>query len=529
MQRLEIQNLAIIDSLELELGTGLNVFTGETGAGKSIIVDAIWLLTGARGDAELVRHGQDSLLVTGFWENTTLSRRVQSNGRSTARVNAEVVTNRELSSIASDLVTVHWQHAAQALLEPQFHREFLDAGLEAGGKETLEKYRAAFRAFSEASARLEALREGERERARRSDLLIYQLREIDDAKLEANQEEPLRIERERLLNAERIALDMGVAVDSLEDADLNAVSMLAEAARALSNAARFDSSAAQLGTDLREAISSIQAIASEARDILERTNIEPGALDGVESRLALLEKLKAKYGATLLEVLEYGNELRAELGDLDRAASDASDLERQLEPLRTQMETLANKLSKARRDTAKRVTPQLEGIVQSLGMPKARLEFGFESCPANINGAENLEIRFGANPGEPLGSLAKIASGGELSRVMLALSSVLGSGTPSVIFDEVDAGIGGAAAIAVGEQLERLSSSHQVLVVTHLAQIAARATQHFKVSKLEVKGRTKVVVEKLNGENRVLELARMLSGSDSRAAVEHARELLNAR
>jgi DNA repair protein RecN (Recombination protein N) len=162
-------------------------------------------------------------------------------------------------------------------------------------------------------------------------------------------------------------------------------------------------------------------------------------------------------------------------------------------------------------------------------MPKARLEFGFESCTANINGAENLEIRFGANPGEPLGSLAKIASGGELSRVMLALSSVLGSGTPSVIFDEVDAGIGGAAAIAVGEQLERLSNSHQVLVVTHLAQIAARATQHFKVSKLEVKGRTKVVVEKLNGENRVLELARMLSGSDSRAAVEHARELLNAR
>jgi DNA repair protein RecN (Recombination protein N) len=162
-------------------------------------------------------------------------------------------------------------------------------------------------------------------------------------------------------------------------------------------------------------------------------------------------------------------------------------------------------------------------------MPKARLEFGFESCPANINGAETLEIRFGANPGEPLGSLAKIASGGELSRVMLALSSVLGSGTPSVIFDEVDAGIGGAAAIAVGEQLERLSSNHQVLVVTHLAQIAARATQHFKVSKLEVKGRTKVVVEKLNGENRVLELARMLSGSDSRAAVEHARELLNSR
>ena len=530
VQRIEIHNLAIIDQLELELGDGLNVFTGETGAGKSIIVDAIWLLTGARADTELIRSGEDSLLVSGFWPDVTLSRRVQANGRGTARVDGEVVTVKELGERADGLVTVHWQHAAQALLEPKYHRDLLDAGLDRDGKAALERYREAHRAFVGAQERLEALREGERERARRVDLLSYQLREIEDLKPQPDEEAALRTDRDRLANAERISADASLAVEALEDAEVNAAGLIADAVRALASAGRFDPGAAQLAQELREALSGIQAVAGEARDLLERAAADPQELDRVEGRLAQLDKLKAKYGATLTEVLTYAEELRDELAGLGRAESDAARLELELAPLRQALEAASAKLTRARQATNERLSPKLERIVRSLGMPKARLEFALTALASpSPHGAEDVEMRFSANAGESLGPLAKIASGGELSRVMLALSTVLGSQTPSVIFDEVDAGIGGQAAVAVAEQLEQLSKKHQVLVVTHLAQIAARARHHFRVAKRESGGRTRVSVERLDGEARVLELARMLSGSDSRAAVEHARELLAAK
>jgi DNA repair protein RecN (Recombination protein N) len=524
MQRLEVQNLALIDSLELELGTGFNVFTGETGAGKSIIVDAIWMLTGARADAELVRSGADSLLVSGFWNEVTLSRRVSSAGRGVARVDGEVVSNRELAEAASCLVTVHWQHAAQALLDPKYHRDFLDASLK--DKTVLEVYERTYQAFLSASTQLERLRESERERARRLDLLSYQLREIDEAKIKVNEEETLRLQRERLLNAERIAQDLTNAAEALEDDGVSAVSLLAEAVKALTNAGRFDPNVAQLATDLREALTGVQAVAGETRDLAENAAADPKALDATETRLALLEKLKTKYGASLTEVLQYAENLRTELAQLERAASDAAHLEAQLEDLRADLETRAQVLTNARIEGANRITPKLEGVIRKLGMPKARLEFALHRIAPSSTGAEEIEIRFSANPGEDLGGLAKIASGGELSRVMLALCTVLGANTPTVIFDEVDAGIGGLAAQAVADQLGQLAKHHQVLVVTHLAQIAAKAQHHFKVEKREKDGRTVTRVVRLEGESRIKELARMLSGSDSSTAIAHARELL---
>ncbi|NJK43813.1 MAG: hypothetical protein HC933_05595 [Pleurocapsa sp. SU_196_0] len=248
---------------------------------------------------------------------------------------------------------------------------------------------------------------------------------------------------------------------------------------------------------MREALSSLQAVAGEARDLVERAAADPESLDDVESRLALLDKLKAKYGSSLTEVLTYADELRAELSTLERAENDASELEAQLQPLRAKLEKLGRDLNKARGDTALKVAPQLQTIIRHLGMPKARLEFALHAVEFTPHGTEDIEILFNANPGEELGSLSKIASGGELSRVMLALSAVLGANTPTVIFDEVDAGIGGSAASAVGEQLETLARTHQVLVVTHLAQIAARAAHHFKVEKLERTGRTVTKVVKL--------------------------------
>ncbi len=519
--------MALIDSLELELKHGLNVFTGETGAGKSIIVDAIWLLTGARADTELVRHGAESLVVTGFWDGVMLSRRISNSGRSVARVDGEVVSNRELADASAKMVTVHWQHAAQALLDPKYHRDFLDSALP--DKTLLEGYKWAFTLHNDAKARLERLQQSERERTRRMDLLLYQLREIEEAGIGENEEEPLRLERERLLNAERIATDTNHALEALDEAEINAIGMLGDAVKYLSNAGRFDPRAAQLGSELREALSSVQAIAGEVRDLTENASADPEALDEVESRLAMLEKLKNKYGASLTDVLAYAAGLRLEVNELEQAATDAADLEQNLSELQHNLEQKAVQLSAARQATAVKIAPQLEAVIQNLGMPKARLEFLLLPTENTIHGAESIEIRFTANSGEDLGDLSKIASGGELSRVMLALSTVLGANTPTVIFDEVDAGIGGQAALAVAEQLHQLAQSHQVLVVTHLAQIAAKAEHHYKVEKFEQNGRTVTRVRLLDQNARVAELARMLSGSESSTAMAHARELLETR
>ncbi|MFN3266116.1 MAG: DNA repair protein RecN [Deinococcales bacterium] len=524
MQRLEVHNLALIDSLELELKNGFNVFTGETGAGKSIIVDAIWLLTGARADTELIRSGAESLVVTGFWDEVMLSRRIQANGRSVARVDGEVVSNRELSENAAKMVTVHWQHAAQALLDSKYHRDFLDAALP--DQAILEDYRQTFSLYSEQHAKFERLVQSERERTRRMDLLQYQLREIEEADPKPDEEEPLRFERERLLNAERIAKDAGHALLALDEDEQNATGLIADALKFLSSAGRFDARAAQLTAELREALSSVQAIVGEVRDLTERAAADPEALDEIENRLAMLEKLKNKYGASLADVLEYAQKLRLEINELSQVEDDLAQLQLQLEVLKTQLQTRAATLTQARTEAATRIAPELVAVIQNLGMPSARLEFRLLPCELSQHGAEDIEIRFSANRGEELGDLSKIASGGELSRVMLALSTVLGANTPTVIFDEVDAGIGGQAALAVAKELQKLAQTHQVLVVTHLAQIAAKADHHYKVEKLEQDGRTVTRVRLLDFEARVLELARMLSGTDSSTAIAHARELL---
>ncbi len=528
MQRLEIRNLAIIDALELKLGPGLNVFSGETGAGKSIIVDAIWLLTGGRADTELVRQGAESLLVTGFWPDHILSRRITGQGRSVVRVDAEVVTVRELGEVAGELVTVHWQHAAQALLNPAHHRELLDRAMNEKGKNILHRYSSTFQKHKEISERLEELRSLERERARRLDTLRFELREIESANIATNEEINLRTERERLLNAETITENANAASMALTDGDVNALALVQDALKALSNAGRYDAGATQLAQELREVQAGLKAIGDEVQNLAERTASDPARLDVLEGRLALLERLKTKYGATLPEVLSYSQNLRGQLKSLESEENDIQTLERQLKPLETELNDAAQKLSEARNQTANRIGPKIEALVQRLGIPKARLEFALETCEATTWGRETVELRFSANSGEALGTLNKIASGGELSRVMLAICSLTGATTPTVIFDEIDAGVGGQAATAVGEELARLARDHQVLVVTHLAQIAARANQHHRVYKEENKGRTRVATEELHGDARIAELARMLSGSTSEAALAHARELLKS-
>ncbi|CAM4389754.1 DNA repair protein RecN [Deinococcus marmoris] len=530
LARLEVRNLATIRELELDFAGGLSVFTGETGAGKSIIVDALGLLLGSRANTDLIRTGESDLLVTGFWnehgDESSASRRLAAQGRGVARLDGEVVSVRELQEWAQTRLTIHWQHSAVSLLGPANQRALLDRGL----PEQTGAYTHAYREWQEARARLERLRTGERERARQLDLLTFQAREIAEVAPLPGEEEPLQAELNRLANLETIAQSAAGALTLISDGEENALGFLGEAVRALNASARYDDASAALQQELRAALDSLQAVSGELRAVAEDGAADPEQLAHVEGRLGALGKLRTKYGPTLDDVLEFQAGVEEELAALTSDEQTAGTLDADVEALLDELRRVGAKLDSARQKRAAPLAAELLAVIRELGMPHARLEFRLSplSEPA-LYGPSDVTIQFTANPGEDLAPLSDVASGGELSRVMLAISTVLGADTPAVVFDEVDAGIGGGAALAVAEQLHRLARSRQVMVVTHLAQIAARADHHFKVEKAVEEGRTVSRVRPLSPAERLEEIARMLGGNTSEAALGHARELMEGK
>lgn len=527
LTRLEVQSLATIERLELDFSHGLSVFTGETGAGKSIIVDALGLLLGERARPELIRRSEEHLLVTGFWAGaegeTISSRRVSRQGRSVARLDGEVVALRELSGWAGEQLTIHWQHSAAGLLSGAAGRLLLDRQV----PKEAAAYSEAYSAWQAARARLERLQGGERERARLIDLLEFQVNEIRAAAPEAGEEEPLTAELARLSHQESIAGAAAGTVQLLSDGEVNARDLMRAALKTLSAGARHDPASQALLGELEAALEAVEALLPELRDIAEGQAPDPREIEAVEARLSLLGRLRSKYGADLAEVLAFAEKAEAELAELSRDEADAGQLQAETERLYQALLAAGQQLDAARAAAAPPLAEALLAVIRELGMPHARLEFALEPLPQPAPaGLSEVSLLFNANLGESMGPLSEVASGGELSRVMLAVSTVVGAETPVVIFDEVDAGIGGAAALAVAGQLAALGQSRQVLVVTHLAQIAARADHHYRVEKEVIEGRTVSRVRLLSREEREAELARMLGGQTSGAALEHARELL---
>lgn len=527
LSRLEVQSLATIETLELELGGGLSVFTGETGAGKSIIVDALGLLLGERAKPDLIRRGEEHLLVTGFWSGaegeTISSRRVSRQGRSVARLDGEVVAVRELSGWAEQRLTIHWQHSAVSLLSPAAQRRLLDSRCPAAAE-----YASAYAAWQTAAARLEQLRSGERERARLLDLLEYQVKEIRAVDPQPGEEEPLSAQLSRLTHQEAIAGAAAGALDLLADGEVSAEGLMQAAIKTLGAGARYDPASETLLSELQTALDAVEALVPELRGIAESSAPDPEEVMETEQRLAALNRLKAKYGPELSDVLAFAAQAEAELTGLQQDQEDAGDLTAEVGRLHVHLLQAGAQLDAARTEAAGPLQAALLAVVRELGMPHARLEFALTPLPEpSSSGLSDVTLRFSANPGEHMGPLAEVASGGELSRVMLAISTVVGAETPVVIFDEVDAGIGGAAALAVAQQLAQLGRERQVMVVTHLAQIAARADHHYRVEKEVVDGRTVSRVRRLDQAEREAELARMLGGQTSGAALEHARELLS--
>lgn len=528
LRALVLRDFVLVASARLELRPGLNVLTGETGAGKSLLVDALGLLTGVRAEAGLIRRGAERALVEAEFDDATslvASRALVASGRNHARLDGELVTVAELADVVGERVSIFAQHAHQALLSPAAQRAALDRLLDPAGRRAAADWASAWSERREVAAELEHLRDLARERLQRADLLDLQIEEIDAATLQPGEEDALAAEARRLRHADRIAGGVARALAAIDD-EGGAADALATARRELDDAVRLDDRLAPLARDLADALQAARAIGSELAGQLDDATPEPGRLDRVEARLARLQRLFAKYGDGSAEVLAHRERAARERAGLDADDRRVRELEARLEDLDAGLGDAGARLRTARQEAAQRLAQGTAPLLERLALPGARLEVRLEPTDPGPSGADRIRFDFAADAGEPLAPLAAAASGGELSRVMLALWLVTGASTPTLVFDEVDAGVGGRAAAAVGELLAELGRRHQVLVVTHLAQVAAHGAHHLQVGKADRDGRTVTTVTPLDRASRERELARMLAGHEGEAPRTAARDLL---
>lgn len=564
LAELRIQNFAIIDHLELRFEPGLVVLTGETGAGKSIIIDAVELLLGGRAEATVIRSGEPAALVEGTFriaeavrepvlaileregllddpEHLVLGREVRREGRNLARVNGRTVNLALLRELGEHLVDVHGQSEHLSLLRVPAHLDLLDRYAQA--EPLRQAYAETYQELSRVRQELARLRQREREAAQRADFLAFQVNEIEAAALEPGEEERLREERTRLANAEQLALLTEQAIAALDEGmgEAPAASdLLGQAVEALEDLARIDASLKETRDEAQALLEQVSDLARRLRVYRESVEFNPQRLDEVEERLDLIRTLQRKYGETIEAVLAYAEQARQELEAITHAEERIEALEAEERRLLEALGEKGRALSEARRQAAERLTQAIEAELADLRMAGARfgVDLRWEDDEAGVpidgrrvafgpRGLDRVEFLVAPNPGEGLKPLAKIASGGETSRLMLGLKGVLAAAdaTPTLIFDEIDQGIGGRVGAVVGEKLWRLARQHQVLCVTHLPQLAAFADQHLKVEKVVVGGRTVTRVQQLRGEARQTELAQML-GSVGEPGLESAAELL---
>jgi DNA repair protein RecN (Recombination protein N) len=552
---LRIKHLAVIDSVEVEFDPGLNVLTGETGAGKSILVEAVGLLLGGRASGDLVRTGEDAAVIEAIFESAgeelLVRREITAQGRSRAFINGALATATALKELSNRLVELHGQHEHQTLLDPSTHLGVIDAF---GRLDTLlAPTAAAFDAMRASQEELARVRAAARDRESRLDLVAFQLGEMDRANLKASaSNEPdedleLAATRQVLASAERVERLCAESYASLYESDDAILAGLGAVWRRVAELAELDPQFKPY-LDSRDGIKSqLEDLAGFLRKYADSIQASPERLQQVEERLALLERLKRKYGPTLAEVIARRDALKRELSDLSRGDERMAELERELATARSAFLAAAEQLSKERRRIAKGFATQLESLVAELAMERTRFDIRFGDGPLpesawSARGIDAAEFFISPNLGEHLRPLARIVSGGELSRIMLAIKTLTATtrhgfsdatdrppsaSAPGLIFDEVDAGIGGRVADVVGRKLRTLGSAFQVLCITHLPQIAAYADTHFEIEKTVEGGRTRTTVRRLDGGGRVDEVARMLGGEAiSDGLRESAREML---
>ena len=566
LTELTVRNFALIEELQIQLKPGYTVLTGETGTGKSIIVDALNAALGERITSEVVRGGSDSSLTEAVFdgvdapgamaalgenglvsdgEETIIVSREIAPGGSRYRLNRRVSTLGLVQEVGAHLADIHGQHQHQSLLHDQNHLRYLD---EFGGKthlRLLEEYRAVFGRFDHARSELRSLRTDEAERARRLDMVSFQVEEIDAAGLEVGEEEQLQ-QRRRVLQSGEKLLGALARADALvaagEEGTLGAKDALQEAADTIAGVAGLDDELKTLADELQETAYRAEAAVRALAEYADRVELDPAQLEQVEMRLDAIAGLKRKYGDGIAAILAFRDEAARERERLASSSERLEELEQAMGELALEAGAAALALSEARRELAGTLSGAVSGELDELGMAGARFDVEFEQpadeegvvmpdgrrLRAGRDGIDRVRFLLCANPGEELKPLSRVASGGELSRLMLALKSLCarGSAVPTIVFDEIDVGIGGQTAHSVGEKLMALSRSAQVLCVTHLPQVAKFADHHYVVTKEVSGGRTRIKVGELDEQQRVEELARMYGGRDARAALEYARQAL---
>ena len=552
---LRVENYAVMDSLVVEFATGLNLLTGETGAGKSILIDALSLLLGDKASTEMIRHGAEKAIVSGVFEadEKQLARVLEENGIEAE--GSQIIVKREIAAGGKGRVFVNNQPATVALLRTlapalasiHAQNETILAFDEAARLALLDTYAghdlsdlgARHAAWAALRDRLAQFDRDEQDRLRMADLWSFQKKEIEAARLQPGENQKLETEKRVLANAEKLYGAATAAYQVLYEDDASALTNLSAARKQLEELARFDAKFLEALASLESARAAIEDVSATARDYADGIDASPERLAEVEDRLALLDRLKRKYGSTVDEVIAYGVEVAGKLNELENREDVVKDLKKQLAAAAAAYLNAAQAVSKRRYSAARELQKLVEAEINQLAMKaQFRIEVSGSDEPANwtSSGFDSVAYLISPNPGEPLKPVEQIASGGELSRVMLALKATIEAGKKSkggtqrtLVFDEIDTGIGGRAAEAVGKKLKSLARANQVLCITHLPQIASFADHHYLIEKREAAGRTRTLVRALSPEERTEEIARMLSGAKlTETSRQHAEQLLKA-
>lgn len=551
LESLNIENIAVIEKASLEFSDGLNLLTGETGAGKSIIIDSINAVLGERTTRDLVRNGAQNGLVSAFFSNVPqvvdakmkefdlpveedrsmlITRRIAADGKNSCKINGRTVTASILKEIGRLLINIHGQHDSQSLLDPEQHYKFIDMLMQ--NKSAYSDYLSSFRSLIELRRQLKALSIDEAEKEKKLDLLRYQINEIEAADIKPGEKETLIKRREMIANSESIVAALHSALLYMDGSDEQpgVQSALGSMCGAVETASRYHPDLAQMATALYDTLYELEGHKDKIRSVLEQVEFDPKEQEAIEERLDLLHRFSVKYGGTEELILSFATTAKQQLDAIQSADEELARLTELYQLRLKETMALAEALSAERKKTAAVFEQNVKKELSFLDMPHVQFSVYFERGKLNHLGFDQISFLISTNPGEPLKGLNKIASGGELSRIMLAMKNIIAQGDSigTLIFDEIDTGVSGSASRKIGEKLKSVSKNCQVLCVTHSAQIASFADRHLYISKEIKEDRTYTGVQILNFEERVKELARIMAGSSaSESMLNSAREMLN--
>ncbi|RST73774.1 DNA repair protein RecN [Siminovitchia acidinfaciens] len=547
LQELTIRNFAIIDQISISFSEGLTVLTGETGAGKSIIIDAVHLLVGGRGSSEFVRHGERKAEIEGlFFINEdhpstakadelgieieegmlVLRREISSSGKSICRINGKLVTLTVLRDLGGTLIDIHGQHEHQELMDESMHLFLLD---EFGRQEiapNLTEYRKKYGELVEIEKKINELNKNEQQMAHRLDLLQFQVQEIEKSELKLNEDVMLEEEKTRLVNYEKLFESLKAGYENLQE-EQKGLDSVGQAMSFMETAAEIDDKYNEVLESISTSFYMLEDTVRTLRNELDLLEFDPLRLNEIEMRLNEINQLKRKYGHTVEDILDYLEKIKEEMESIIHRDSRIEQLEEKRASIKTEVLKNGTQLSKLRKKWAEQLKAAIHKELKVLYMEKTVFDVVFHEQKESMNGLDDVQFHLSTNPGEPLKQLSKVASGGELSRIMLALKTIFSTRVTSVIFDEVDTGVSGRVAQAMAEKIHQISNNSQVLCISHLPQVAAMADTHLLISKKITDGRTRTIIKSLNDDQKIHEIGRMIAGTEITAITKkHARELV---